>query len=123
VLEDFLPTGAIRPVDARLDFRMGKSMKGLKLDDVLTGLEYHGQRGVARLVDLEKKAEFRLTFDPSFREIVVYTPPNQPDVLAVEPYTQTTDAINLQARGIDAGLRILGHGRQATHTITMQTPG
>ena len=56
------------------------------------------ERGVARLVDMDKKAEFHLTFDHGFRELVVYTPSNQPDVLAVEPYTQTTDAINLQAR-------------------------
>ena len=116
-------TGEIRPVDARLDFRKGQPIKGLKLDDVLTGLEYHGRRGLARLVDLDKKAEFRLTFDDRIRELVVYTPPNKPDVLAVEPYTQTTDAINLQPKGIDAGLRVLGHGRQDTFTITMESLG
>jgi len=123
VLNDFLPSGEIRPVDARLDFRKGQPIEGLKLDDVLTGLEYQGRRGLARLVDLHKKAEFRLTFDDSIRELVVYTPPNKPDVLAVEPYTQTTDAINLQPRGIDAGLRVLGHGRQDTFTITMESLG
>ena len=97
VLKDSLPTGAIQPVDRRLDFRAGQAMKGLKLDDVLTGLEFTGGRGVARLVDKDKRAEFHLTFDDGFRELVVYTPSNQPDVLAVEPYTQTTDAINLYA--------------------------
>jgi aldose 1-epimerase len=122
-LKDFLPTGEIRSVDARVDFRKGQAMQGLKLDDVLTGLEYKQRRGMAQLIDLDKKAEFRLTFDNSFRELVVYTPPNKPDVLAVEPYTQTTDAINLQAKGIDAGLRVLGHGRQDTFTITMETAG
>ena len=35
----------------------------------------------------------------------------------------TTDAINLQARGIDAGLRILKHGEQDTLMITMSTSG
>ena len=99
VLKDFLPTGEIRPVDARLDFRQGQPRNGLKLDDVLTGLQYHERRGAARLVDLDKKAEFRLTFDDGFRELVVYTPPQKPDVLAVEPYTQTTDAINLEPQG------------------------
>ena len=108
VLKDFLPTGEIRPVDSRLDFRTGKPRNGLELDDVLTGLQYHDRRGLARLVDLEKKAEFRLTFDDGIRELVVYTPPQKPDVLAVEPYTQTTDAINLQSQGKDAGLRLLG---------------
>jgi aldose 1-epimerase len=123
VLKDFLPTGEVRPVDERLDFRNGQPIKGLKLDDVLTGLEYQGGRGLARLVDLDKKAEFRLTFDESIRELVVYTPPGKPDVLAVEPYTQSTDAINLQQTGIDAGLRALGHGRQDSIAITMETLG
>jgi aldose 1-epimerase len=123
VLKDFLPTGDVRPVDARLDFRQGLPIEGLKLDDVLTGLEYHERRGAARLVDQDKKGEFRLTFDDGIRELVVYTPPNKPDVLAVEPYTQTTDAINLHAKGVDAGLRILGHGRQDMLTIAMETIG
>ena len=123
VLKDFLPTGEIRPVDDRLDFREGKPQKELKLDDVLTGLQYHDKQGAARLVDSEKNAEFRLTFDDGIRELVVYTPPQKPDVLAVEPYTQTTDAINLQSQGFEAGLRILGHGRQDSFSITMETLG
>ena len=123
VLKDFLPTGEIRPVDSRLDFRAGLPRSGLELDDVLTGLQYQDRRGVARLVDLEKKAEFRLTFDDGIRELVVYTPPRKPDVLAVEPYTQTTDAINLQPQGKDAGLRLLAHGRHDTFSLTMETSG
>ena len=49
-------------------------MEGLKLDDVLTGLAFEGDRCVCRLVDLGLKAEFRLRFDRNFRELVVYTP-------------------------------------------------
>jgi aldose 1-epimerase len=120
-LKDFLPTGEVLPVDARLDFREGKPIQGLKLDDVLTDLAYAGTEGVCRLVDLDKGGEFQLGFDRSFRELVVYTPPGKPDVISIEPYTQTTDAINLQARGVDAGLRVLGHGRSDVLTLTMQT--
>lgn len=123
VLDHFLPTGEVRPVDARLDFRAGQPMTGLKLDDVLTGLEFRGGQAVCRLVDLEKKAEFRLGFDQGFRELVVYTPPGRPDVIALEPYTQTTDAINLQGKGVDAGLRVLEHGKQDRFVITMETEG
>jgi aldose 1-epimerase len=122
-LKDFLPTGEVRDVDVRLDFRNGQPMKGLKLDDVLTGLTFDAGRGAARLVDQDKNAEFRLVFDRAIRELVVYTPPNRPDVLAVEPYTQATDAINLQSRGVDAGLRVLKHGQQDTFVIAMETVG
>ena len=96
----------------RLDFRKGQSMAGLKLDDVLTDLEFTTDRGICRLINEAKNAEFLLGFDRGFRELVVYTPPGRGDVISLEPYTQTTDAINLQARGVAAGLRILGHGRR-----------
>ena len=120
VLDAFLPTGEIRPVDARLDFRKGQPRKGLKLDDVLTGIEFEGDRATCRLVDQAMQAEFRLSFDRSFRELVAYTPAAG-GVIAVEPYTQTTDAINLEAKGIDAGLRRLGHNQQDTLVIVMET--
>jgi aldose 1-epimerase len=123
VLEDSLPTGEIRDVDDRLDFRVGQAIKGLRLDDVLTGLTMSDGRGLARLVDLEQNAEFQLGFDRGFRELVVFTPSGRPGVLAVEPYTQTTDAINFQSRGIDAGLRVLKPGEQNDFVITMETIG
>jgi aldose 1-epimerase len=124
VLKDFIPTGERRPVDDRLDFRKGKPMSGLKLDDVLTGLTYgEGGRGVCRLVDEALGAEFRLGFDRNVRELVVFTPPWAPGVIAVEPYTQTTDAIHLADRGVDGGLRVLGHGKTEALTLVMETAG
>jgi aldose 1-epimerase len=120
-LQDFLPTGEIKDVDERLDFRKGQPRKGLKLDDVLTGIVFEGDRATCRLVDLAAKAEFRIGFDKSFRELVVFTPSSHADVIAIEPYTQTTDAINLQAQGKDAGLRVLKHGESDTLVITMET--
>jgi aldose 1-epimerase len=120
VLEQFLPTGIVEDVIPRLDFRKGQPRAGLKLDDVLTGLAFDGDRCTCRLVDRAKGAEFRLGFDKNFRELVMYTP-SDPGVIALEPYTQTTDAINLQARGIDAGLRVLKHGQSDTMVITMET--
>ena len=123
-LEGYLPTGKVEPVPPRIDFREGQSMAGQKLDDVLTGLEFDGDRCTCRLVDVPSKAEFRLGFDRHFRELVVFTPPfGEGLLIAVEPYSQTTDAINLEARGVDAGLRVLGHGESESMTITMETVG
>jgi aldose 1-epimerase len=120
-LKDSLPTGQRLPVDDRLDFRDGRPMPGLKLDDVLTGLPRDG--GVCRLVDQALGAEFRIEFDRHFRELVVFTPPWFEDVIAVEPYTQATDAINLATKGIDGGLRVLKHGEEARMTLVMETRG
>jgi aldose 1-epimerase len=121
VLKDFIPTGERKDVDPRLDFRNGQPLVNLKLDDVLTDLAFAGDYCTARLVDEALGAEVRLGFDRHFRELVVYTPPGQPGVISVEPYTQTTDAIHLNARGIDAGLRVLHHGEHVTMTITIET--
>jgi len=123
-LKDAIPTGAIRPIENRVDFRAGKPIAGLEADDVLTGLEYDDQGFcVCRLVDETIGAEFRLGFDRNFREIVVFTPSDTPNVIAVEPYTQTTDAIHLQPQGIDAGLRVLEPGQSDAMTIRMETVG
>lgn len=119
-LSEFLPTGQVEEVDRRLDFRKGQPRADLHLDDVLTGLSFEAGKCTCRLVDLARKAEFRLGFDAGFRELVVYTP-NEPDVISLEPYTQTTDAIRLQPKGIDAGLRVLKHGQSDTFAITMET--
>lgn len=121
VLSEFLPTGEIKDVDARLDFRKGQTREHLKLDDVLTDISYEGGWATCRLVDLARKAEFQLKFDQNYRELVVYTPPKDPGVISLEPYTQTTDAINLHARKVDGGLRILEHGESHTLRITMET--
>ena len=124
VLKDCLPTGEIRPVDARLDFRSGQPRQSLELDDVLSGLEYHeGEWGACRLVDLAQAAELKIGFDRGFRELVVFTPKGRDNVIAVEPYTQTTDAINLQARGVDAGLRVLAPGQSEHLRLFFESSG
>lgn len=115
-LRDFLPSGKTAAVDKRLDFRTGQPRSGLKLDDVLTGLTYEGSMCTCRLIDHNLGATLRFSFDRGFREIVLYTPPDNPRLIAIEPYTQTTDAINLAAGGVDGGLRELDHdGRAAFH--------
>jgi aldose 1-epimerase len=122
-LREFIPTGEKKPVDARLDFRKGQAMAGLKLDDVLAGLSRENGQAVCRLVDESLGAELRMLCDENIRELVVFTPPWAPGVLAVEPYTQTTDAVNLAARGIDGGLRVLQHDQTDTLTVALETVG
>lgn len=123
VLDGGIPTGERRPVDQRLDFREGKSPAGLTLDDVLTDLAYSGPVGVCRLDDPELGAGLRLEFDRHFRELVVFNPPGPGGVIAVEPYTQATDAIHLEARGIDAGLRVLKPGERIEMGLALEGSG
>ncbi|HEU5115992.1 MAG TPA: aldose 1-epimerase, partial [Isosphaeraceae bacterium] len=99
VLNQTIPTGERRTVETepRLDFRSGRPIAGADLDDVLTGLEFVGDRAEARMVDESIGVELRVGFDRSFRDLVVFTPPTgEGRVLAVEPYTMTTDAVHLE---------------------------
>lgn len=123
VLDEAIPTGERRSVETepRLDFRAGRSMKGAELDDVLTGLEYEGEEGRVRLIDESIGVELRMSFDRVFRDLVVFTPPTGGGrVLAVEPYTMTTDAVHLEARGIEAGLQVLAPGGESRLVILLE---
>ena len=121
VLENGLPTGERRSVaDTPLDYREGRAMAGLVADDALTDLE-HRSDGLAscNLIDYGLDADLRLVFHRSTREIVVFTPPETPGVIAVEPYTQMADAFALAEKGIDAGLQILKPGEQSQFLVML----
>lgn len=110
-LAECLPTGQMRSVSAEKDLRGGRSLAGLTLDDVYTGLSYAGPQFDCVLIDERAGIQLTQTCPPIFREVVAFTPPNR-SCICLEPYTCTTDAINLQARGVDAGLRVLSPGSE-----------
>ena len=109
VLKDCLPTGDRRHVSPDKDLREGEYFDVLKLDDVLTDLQ--PEQGIIDSAIIDEAAGLQVLqrCDPIFREMVVFTPPNRACV-CIEPYTCMTDAINLQARGVEAGLRELAPG-------------
>lgn len=111
-LRDCLPTERRLPVDSRTDLRDGSALDGLKLDDVLTNLDR--SKGHVTTVVMDPQAGLQLTqiTDSVFRECVVFTPPGRACV-CLEPYTCVTNAINLQQRGIDAGLQVLEAGDES----------
>jgi aldose 1-epimerase len=51
-----------------------------------------------------------------FRELVAFTPAHR-QAVCLEPYTCITDAINLQQRGIPAGLLVLAPGGRWTGVV------
>jgi aldose 1-epimerase len=109
-LVDALPTGQRRPVGAANDLRQRRPVSQLNLDDVLTDLEpalEPGGEGLYRrgAVGGPGSLVVELLTSAAFRELVVFTPPHR-QAVCLEPYTCATDAINLQARGVDAGWRV-----------------
>ena len=105
-LEELLPIGEVSDLEEDADFRSGKPLAERQFDDVSTGVILSD--GVSRCVIDDRDGGIRMTLesDPQFRELVVYTPPGRPSI-CFEPYTCSTDAINLEARGIDAGVIVL----------------
>ncbi len=110
-LQDCLPTGERRELDEEHDLRFGAYVDTVQLDDVYTTVQCEGPQFDCLIIDEEAGLQITLTSPPIFREIVVFTPPNRAAV-CIEPYTCPTDAINLQAGGIDCGWRTLAPGAE-----------
>lgn len=123
-LKDSLPTGERRPVDAARNLTTGRRLSELTLDDLFSDLESPPPpagalywRGAVR----QGTAEVRLLTDAAFGELVLFTPPHR-QAVCLEPYTCATDAINLQQRGIAAGLRVLQPGERWMGVVEFAGP-
>jgi aldose 1-epimerase len=127
-LRDLLPTGVRHPVDAPRDLTPHRWLTELELDDVYTGLDCldagdgQGLCHRARLGDANARLELHLLTSTDFRELVAFTPPHR-QAVCLEPYTCTTDAINLQAQGIDAGLLVLPPDQQWRGVVEVRCVG
>ncbi|MDE0020213.1 MAG: aldose 1-epimerase [Candidatus Poribacteria bacterium] len=116
-LDELLPTGRILPVFDSFDLRQGQPFEGMSFDDLFTQVS-HEKSGVSRCSIEDRAIRLRTVLESGkeFRELVLYTPPNRRS-LCIEPYTCPTDAANLEARGIEAGLIVLPPGGVFTGSI------
>jgi aldose 1-epimerase len=116
-LEDCLPTGKRRPVDSARDLNAPRPFASVTVDDVLTELSPASgalaERGVLR----SGGAALRVLCTPEFREMVIFTPGNR-QAFCVEPYTCTTDAVNLPAG--ESGWAVLSPGQRATNVVELR---
>ena len=104
---DSVPTGKRLAAAGALDLRDGKAFSSSSLDHVYTDVQMEAD-GVSRCVIENRDTGHGMVMesDAQFRELVVYTPPGR-DTICFEPYTCPTDAINLEAKGIPAGVIVL----------------
>lgn len=118
--EDSLPTGRRLAAIGDLDLRDGKPFTGLTLDHVYTDVQMEAD-GVSRCGIENRNTGHGLVMesDAPFRELVVYTPPAR-DVICFEPYTCPTDAINLEAKGIPAGVIVLAPDETFSAAVRMR---
>jgi aldose 1-epimerase len=110
VAEGGIATGEKVPVPAALDFTEPRPVGDADLDCLL-GYLPGGFRTVATVTHPDAAEAVTVEADAAFRDLLLFTPPHR-TALAVEPYTCTSDALNLQGRGVDAGLRVLAPGAE-----------
>jgi aldose 1-epimerase len=104
--ETLCTTGPVRPVEDGFDARPWRPIEDRFIDDVYTGLTMEDGWFTAEIRDPANGRSIAVRSDSAFREHVVFAPLHS-DVVCLEPYTCTTDAFNLAARGLDAGLIVL----------------
>jgi aldose 1-epimerase len=119
--EQLIPTGEILPLSDEYDFSDGKALGNIFLDDVFTQLVYSdGQENehITTFRDSLSRMQIEVRASGNFREHVVFAPLEQ-NVICLEPYTMTTDFVNLSNQGIDAGLITLDPGTTWQGTIAI----
>jgi aldose 1-epimerase len=123
VLEESLPSGERRPVDAPRDLDRPRLFAQLTLDDVLgdvpQGPDVAGDLHECGAIEGAPGATLHLLCSKGYREMVVFTPVHR-EAFCIEPYTCTTDAVNLQARGVDAGWLSLPAGGRWSGVVEMR---
>ena len=101
--DDPIPTGQILPVEGTdYDVRNVTPLKDRFYDNVWGGVELTDGWSRSEYVDPTVGVMIAMEADAIFRELVLYAPDSRP-IVCFEPYTCTTNAFNLDAKGVDAG--------------------
>ena len=110
-LADSLPIGKNCPAPDGLNWTLPRSLGSGEFDTLYGDLgsirsDTNGMLMRAGLSRLDQPGKLEIWTTADFREAVLFTPPHR-NAVCVEPYTCVTDAVNLQAAGVDAGWREL----------------
>jgi aldose 1-epimerase len=118
-LAESLPTGRLLEVEGAYDLRRATSLADMQLDDIFTGIGADTD-GLTRcvLTDEEAGRQTIVEFDRrQFPHVVVYTPPPPRRAVCVEPNTCPTDAFNLQTRGVESNVLVIGAGAEESFNV------
>jgi aldose 1-epimerase len=119
-LENMIPTGRRLPVPSTKNLAPGLPLDDHQFDTVFTKLHADAD-GLIRTVlkDPSSSRTLTQTFDSSFTQCVIYTPPHR-EAICLEPYTCVPDAIRLAAEGDETGLQILKPGDERRTMIRLE---
>jgi aldose 1-epimerase len=108
-LDGNLPTGRRLPMGGKFARLVGPVHPPLSNEVYDDEFRVIGGMGSWRLHSVQEGWTVRTTASKDFGDFVLFTPPHR-QAACLEPYTCITDAINLQPRGVDAGLLVLPAG-------------
>jgi aldose 1-epimerase len=119
-LAEMLPTGKRSELANAAAFQAGLKFADCKFDDVFAGLvPQRGDQIVSSITDPGSQVEMQIRFSAKeFRECVVYTPPHR-EAICIEPLTCAPSAAMLEAKGIEAGWKVLPPGGKLAVEVEM----
>lgn len=118
-LENMIPTGELLPIPAEQQLASGPRLADHKFDTVFTDMRPDADGLIrTKLADPQTGRALTQTFDKSFTQCVVYTPPHR-EAICLEPYTCVPDSIRLGAEGRETGLQVLAPGESHSTTIVL----
>jgi aldose 1-epimerase len=116
-LKDCLPTGSKTWAPIAPPLETPAPFPAIHVDHLLMGMPEQPEpdaKGLylrGEITSSTQGVRLRVLASAEFREVVVFTPPHR-QAVCIEPYTCITDAINLQAQGVDSGLLMLPPGEE-----------
>lgn len=122
-LAEMVATGRKLSVGDSTDQGKGQLAGGMPFgetafDDVFTGLDFSEGQCTASIVDPGSSVRLSLEFDEGFGECVIYNPPHR-QAICLEPYTCVPGPFELEARGVETGLRRLAPGERFSGLVTI----
>jgi aldose 1-epimerase len=114
-----IPTGKLLPAAADKQLAAGLRLGELQFDTTFTDIRADSDDLIrTKLTDPRTGRTLTQTFDTSFTQCVVYTPPHR-EAICLEPYTCVPDAIRLEAEAHETGLQILAPNESRRTTIVL----
>jgi aldose 1-epimerase len=118
--EQMIPTGRLSAVADNHTLSTGLRLGNHQFDTCFTTAAGDGSRILrTRITDPASGRAVMQTFDDSFTQCVIYTPPHR-QAICLEPYTCVPDAIRLAAAGHETGLQVLQPGEMRETTLHLE---
>ena len=114
--KDLIPTTEATEIGTDEPLPKGAPLDGREFD---TPYRFSPGATETLLKDQENGVALRQTFDDSMTCCVIFTPGHR-EAICLEPYTSTPDPFNMQAAGVDSGLRVLEPGETYSTKITLE---